>query len=120
MSQQQDNLNQKTTVRSTIRMLISLNKQSEALEILSVVRDQIRYEPNCISSQLYRGVNDVRAIMIEELWESDQDIMHHLKSDAYQRILLVIEMADEEPDIRFETTTCLGGVEIIETARNYG
>lgn len=104
-------------VRSTIRMLIPLSKQTEALEILGNVHSQIQFEPNCISTRLYRGVDEVRAIMVEELWKSYSDIQRHLKSDVYQRLLMVIEMAEETPDIRFETVTHAGGVEIIKEAR---
>ena len=112
-----DDLTQSGHVRSTIRMLIPLSKQSEALEILGNVRSQIQFEPNCISSRLWRGVNEVRAIMVEELWESYPDIQRHLRSEAYRRVLMVIEMADEPPDIRFETIANSSGVEVIEKAR---
>ena len=104
-------------VRSIIRMKIPLEKHNEALEILGRVSGQARFEPYCISSRLYRGVDEVRTIMLEEFWESGRDIVQHLKSDTYRRILLVIEMAEEPPDIRFESITHAGGVEVIEQAR---
>ena len=49
----------------------------------------------CISSRLYRGVEDVRAILLEELWSSDEDVKRHLRSDKYRKVLLVMEMAAE-------------------------
>lgn len=118
--QKQDALTKRGKVRSTIRMLIPLSRQSEALEILGNVRSQIQFEPNCISARLYRGVNEARAIMVEELWESYQDIQRHLRSDAYRRLLMVIEMAEEPPDIRFDTIVNSSGVEVIEKARREG
>lgn len=120
MIQSQDNPMKKGMVRSTISMLIPLEKQSEALEILEMVGAQIQYEPCCLSSQLYRGIDDVRSIMVEELWESYPHMLNHLRSHAYRRILMVIEMAEEPPDIRFETIAHTGGVEIIENARKPG
>ena len=56
-------------VRSTIRMLIPLDKQSEALEILSYVSRHVLYEPSCICSRIYRGMDEVRAIMVEDFWD---------------------------------------------------
>ena len=120
MRQRQDGLSKKGKVRSTIRMMIPMNKQSEALEILGGVSAQVQFDPNCISSRLYRGVEEMRAIMVEELWQSREDIMHHLQSDAYRRVLLVIEMAEEPPEIRFDTIADSSGVEIIENARIQG
>jgi len=104
-------------IRSTIRMLIPLEKQTEALEILGSVNAQVQFDPSCISSRLYRGVNEVRAIMVDELWENDEEIRRHLRSDAYRRVLLVIEMAEEPPEIRFDTILSTNGVETIEKAR---
>ena len=104
-------------VRSTIRMLIPREKQSEALEILGSMIEQAQFEPGCISCRIYRGVDDVRAIMLEELWMSEDDLQHHLRSDRYHQVLLVIEMAAEPPEIRFDKIAQTNGVERIEQAR---
>ena len=117
MRHDQENQTQNARIRSTIRMLIPLSKQSEALDILGSVSTQVQFEPSCINSRIYRGVDEVRAIMVEELWEKNEDIQRHLKSDAYRRILLVIEMAEEPPEIQFDTITHTSGVETIENAR---
>ena len=117
MNQRQTKRTKMVAVHSNIRMLIPLDKQIEALEILGPVYAQIQFEPSCISAHLYRGVDDVRAIMVEERWDSDEHMRKHLQSDAYRRILLVIEMAEEPPEIRFDKIMHSGGVETIEKAR---
>jgi quinol monooxygenase YgiN len=104
-------------VHATIRMLIPINKQSEALDILGAVSAQVQFESSCIFSRLYRGVDDVRAIMVEERWTSDDHLRQHLQSDAYRRLLLVVEMAEEKPEFRFDTILSSTGVETIENAR---
>jgi quinol monooxygenase YgiN len=107
----------KGKVRSSIRMLIPLDRQSEAIDILGSVSAQIQFEPSCISSRIYRGVDEVRAIMVEELWANEVDILRHLNSDAYHRVLLVIEMAEAPPEIRFDTIAHSSGVETIAKVR---
>jgi len=104
-------------VRTTIRLRIPLEKQSEALEILSSTIEQAQFEQGCISCRVYRDVEDKRAIMLEELWDSDEDVQRHLRSDKYRNILLVIEMAEEPPDIRFDTIAQSSGMERVEQAR---
>ena len=104
-------------VRSIIRMLIPLEKQSEALEILGSMIEQTQFEPGCVSCRLYRDVEDARAIMFEELWLSEEDVQRHLQSDKYHKVLLVVEMAAEPPEIRFDTIAHSTGVESIEQAR---
>ena len=105
-------------VHSTIRLLIPLEKQNEALEILGSITEQIQFEPGCISCRLYRGVDDEGFIMIEELWMNEEDVRRHLRSDKYRKVLLVVEMAAEPPEIRFDTIAHSSGVETIEKVRN--
>lgn len=107
----------KGMIRSTIRMLIPLSKQGEALDILSSVTVQAQFDPNCISSRLYRDVDEGRAIMVEELWTNDKYILRHLQSEVYRRVLLAIEMAEESPEIRFDTIEHSSGFETIKKAR---
>ncbi len=116
MNQCKDNRLRKNMVRSTIRMLIPLDKQSEAIDILGYVSAQVQYEPSCISSRLYRGVDEVRAIMVEELWTDNEGLLRHLQSDEYRRVLLAVEMAEEPPDIRFDEISHTSGLETIENA----
>ena len=104
-------------VRSTIRMLIPPETQSDALDILCSLTEQIQFEPGCISCRLYRGVGDEGVIMIEELWSSDTDMQRHLRSDKYHKILLMVEMAVELPEIRFDGIAHSSGFETIEKAR---
>ena len=105
-------------LRSTIRMRIPIEKQREALEILRSLTEEISFEPGCIGCRLYRDMEDERAIMLEELWQSFDDMLRHLRLKKYRKVLLVIEMSEEPPEIRFDKIAESSGVEIIEKARD--
>jgi len=104
-------------VRSTIRMLIPFEKGSGALEILGSLIEETQFEPGCANCRLYRCVRDMRIIMLDELWLSEEELQHHLRSERYRKILLVVEMAAEPPEIRFDIIAQSSGVETIEQAR---
>jgi quinol monooxygenase YgiN len=55
--------------------------------------------------------------MVEEVWEDQEHLDRHLRSDDYRNMLFVTEMSVEPPEIRFRTVTDLAGLEIIEKAR---
>jgi hypothetical protein len=57
--------------------------------------------------------------MLEELWTTRRELERHLRSPGYQRVLLVIEMAKGQPEIRFHTISHTSGFEIIAEARSY-
>ena len=105
-------------LRSTIRMIISPENHRDALEILASVSEQTQFEPGCVYSRLYQDVTDEGVTLLEELWLTFEDLMGHLQSEKYRKILLVIEMAAEPPEIRFDTIAQTSGMETIEQARN--
>ena len=95
-----------------------MDRESEALEILGSVNEQVQFDAGCIGCRLYRSVEDPPKIMIEQLWNSEEDAMEHLRSDIYRRVLLVIEMAQEPPEVRFDVIARSSGFEVVEKARS--
>jgi len=104
-------------IRWSIRMLIPLGRQNEALSILMSASTQTQGKPGCISSRIYRCVDDVNAIMTEEFWTNDEDLLRHLDSDSHRWVILVTEMAEKAPEMWLETIMRSSGVETIEKAR---
>jgi hypothetical protein len=47
-------------------------------------------------------------------------LLRHLRSATFRNILLVVEMASQKPEIRFDRISHSTGIETIEQARDYG
>ena len=104
-------------VLATIRMIIPPKKRDEALKILRSVVELCRYDPGCLSCHLYGDLQEKNVLMLEEVWRSEEDMDIHLRSDEYRNLLLVLEMARKQPEIRFDTISSSTGIETIEKAR---
>ncbi len=102
------------------RMTIPFKKLNEAIEILSSVKQRTKFESGCVGCNVYRDVDSANALMIEEIWKDEKDLERHLRSDEYQKILLVAEMASAPPEIRFYKILRTSGVETVEEARSAG
>ncbi len=105
-------------VLATIRMLLPHQKHGEALKILRSLADQSRVQPGCLSSRLYGDLEEKNVIMIEEIWRDQENLERHLRSEEYRNLLLVIELALECPEIKFNNIESSTGIETIEKARN--
>jgi quinol monooxygenase YgiN len=105
-------------IQATLRMDFAPSKIAEARQILSSIVERTRVNAGCISCCAYQDVDNKNLIVFEEKWRSDQDLQRHLRSEEYRKVLLVMEMAIIPPEIRFDTITDSGGVEIIEEARS--
>ena len=104
-------------IHATVRMTFPIQKAMEALEILSSVAERTRFKPGCISCRVYHDVKENHVIMVEEVWAGQDELERHLQSAEYRNLLLVLEMAIEEPEIRFTPSSHSTGLETIEKAR---
>ena len=104
-------------IHTTVRMVIPPQKRAEALQILNAIAERTRVQLGCLSCRLYHDEQVEAVFMVEEVWNSQEDLDRHLRSDNYRNMLFVTEMAVEPPEIRFRTVTDLAGLEIIEKAR---
>jgi quinol monooxygenase YgiN len=105
-------------VLATIRMTTSARKFGEALRILRSMAEQTRVQPGCLSCWVYRNGQEDNVLLFEQLWSNETDLERHLRSDEYRQVLLVMEMAMRQPEIRFDTISSSAGIEIIEKARS--
>jgi quinol monooxygenase YgiN len=105
-------------ILATIRMAIPPQKRDEALKILTTMAEQWRDEPGCLSCTIYRDLEEKNVLMLEEVWRSQEDLDLHLRTEEYRNLLLVLEMALKQPEIRFDTISSSAGIEAIEKARN--
>ncbi len=104
-------------ILATIRMTMPGKKVGEALRILRSMAEQSRVQPGCLSCQVYRNGQEDNVLMFEQQWSNEADLERYLRSDDCQKMLLLLEMATKEPEIRFDTIMSSTGIETIEKAR---
>jgi quinol monooxygenase YgiN len=109
---------EKPMILATIKMTIPPQKRGEALKILRSMAEQCKDEPGCLSLNIYEDLQENNALMLEEVWRSQEELDLHLRSEEYRNLLLVMEMAVKQPEIRFETISSSAGIETIEKARS--
>jgi len=104
-------------IHSTLRIVTEQEKREDAFAILRSMAERTRVESGCLSCRVYRDAQENGSLMFEELWKNEEDLNRHIRSDEYRNILLVVEMAIEKPEVRFETVSHVTGMETIEKAR---
>ena len=104
---------------ATIRMSIPSKKVSEALRILRSMAEDCRVHSGCLGCHIYQDVQEDNVFLFEEMWSNEDDMAQHLRSEKYRSVLLVLEMALKQPEIRFDTISSSAGIEAIERARSF-
>jgi len=106
-------------IQATIRMTIPPQKSGEVLKIIKSVVELCRDYPGCLSCHLYGDLLEKNVLMLEEFWRSEEDLGLHIRSDEYRNLLMVMEMALKQPEVRFYTVSTSTGIETIEKARDH-
>jgi quinol monooxygenase YgiN len=101
----------------TLRVTVPARKRREILQTLRSVAGPTRVAAGCLSCHLYQDAEDENALGLVEEWRTEADLLRHLRSDQYRKVLAVMECAVELPEIKFNSVSHVAGLEAIEAAR---
>ena len=95
----------------------SLEKREELRRALCSLSGQTEAERGCTRCQLYQEVTDSGVLRIESRWIAASDLLRHIRSDNYKRMLLLMELGIAPPSIEFYTVSVFRGLDLIYEAR---
>ena len=104
-------------IRSIVRMTLPAERLSEVTGILGPMAERTREERGCLACHLYRDALEEAVLTLEDTWASEADLDRHLRSDEYRQLLLVVELAQFPPEIRFDRVSHSTGINTIQQAR---
>lgn len=106
-------------ILSTIRIEMAPQKIDEALRVLRSVAELCRYDRGCVSCHIYNDLQKKDTLMLQEVWRAEEDLTRHIRSEEYRNLLLVLEMAVKQPEIKFHSISRSTGLETIEKAKSH-
>jgi quinol monooxygenase YgiN len=104
-------------VIAIVAIKASSEKYGELRKALSSLSGPTEAEAGCKSCQLYQDVSDASVLRVETRWKTQGDLLRHIRSDTYKRLLLLMELGSEQPTIEFYTVSELRGLDLIREAR---
>lgn len=94
---------EKHMILATIRVTIPLRKCYNLLKIIRSLAEKSRKASGCLSIHLYKDLQENNTFLLEEVWRTEDDLHLHIRSEEYHNLLLILEMALTEPEIKFST-----------------
>ena len=104
-------------IASRVRLLLSETNRRRVITSLTALVGWNRVQPGCRGCHLLTDIEDPRALVLWEEWDSQDDLDRHLRSEEYRHVLAAIELSQEAPEIRFDTVETRSGFEVVEVAR---
>ena len=92
-------------------------RPEERVGFLKTVRgilEPTRVEPGCISFYFYQDIENENAFTLVQEWETKEDLDRNIHKENYKRLLAVMDLLSEPPEIKINTVSQSVGLEYIE------
>jgi quinol monooxygenase YgiN len=96
--------------------------QARAIEdALRTLMRSTRLEPGCTGCQVWTSAEEEESglseVRYEESWANERAIEHRVRSDAFTKVLEVLEAAADVPRVEFDFVSRHQGLEYVEQIR---
>ncbi|MCU0290438.1 MAG: antibiotic biosynthesis monooxygenase [Thermoanaerobaculaceae bacterium] len=88
---------------------------AEAFRTLRSLLGPIRAQPGCRTTRLLREVEDDSSLTFIEEWRDRGALEEHLHSEAFRKLVAVLEQASEAPEVEIDDVRIRSGVELMES-----
>ena len=93
------------------------HQRREILDILHCMIGPTSAKSGCLACGIYEGAGDDPTVLYLEQWEGGDAIQQHIRSPLFLRILAVMDMSMNQPEIHFYETTEASGLAFVEKCR---
>lgn len=105
-------------IHASLRVVPAAEKRKEVLRILRSLLGPTRVEPGCVSCRFYQDAEDEDALCYVEEWETEQDLQRHVQSDDYRKVLALMDLSGQPPEVRFYMVSKTFGIEYLTRTRS--
>ena len=100
-----------------LKLKVSPSFRKDVISIFDTVAGSTSVKPGCKMVKLESDVHDDDDLFLIEEWESMSELERHIASDEFRKIMAMMDMAVEPPEISFHSVTSTFGFELVEKIR---
>ena len=101
----------------TLQIVVPDRQREEALEILRMYEGPTCHQPGCISCHSFQALDKENSFILIEMWMSQAYLDRHICSSDYRKVLTLMDISHEPPEIKFHTVWNSAGMELLEKLR---
>jgi quinol monooxygenase YgiN len=110
-------------VRLTVAFRAPARNAQSLLATLRTLMRATRLEPGCLECRAWTEddeEHDYCQVHYEERWSSERQIEGRVRSEAFTKLLEVLEAAPEGPDVQFDFVSRQQGLDYVAKVREAG
>jgi quinol monooxygenase YgiN len=101
-------------------MVVRPERRIDLLETMIGMLEPSRVERGCLSFRLYEDVENRNAFVLLEEWATQADLERHISKDNQRRLLTLMDLLSEQPELRYNTVSHTAGMDLIENVLKSG
>jgi quinol monooxygenase YgiN len=105
-------------ILESVRIAVTPKKHEQLKRALAAWAGPAEVESGCMGCRILQEDSDPPAFYYEAQWKTQDDLIRHLRSDHYKRLLVLMELGCEAPLVEFHTVTETAGLELIQRVRD--
>ena len=90
----------------------------ELINLLKLISGRTAYQIGCLSSRVWVD-KDTSQVMLMETWKTLDDLILHINSKLFRRLLAAMEMGASKPEVKFFECNSERGMDFIEEVLLY-
>lgn len=105
------------TVIATLRISAPSATKEDVREMLRSLLGPTRVQKGCRRCELFQDIEDPAALILIQEWDCITDMEQHIGSDDYRRLLAVMDMSEEKPELNISTISGTAGLDLVASIR---
>ena len=94
-----------------VRIRVSPGKRSEVQRIFRSLLEPARVRRGCLACRAYQDTEEPEVLALIQEWASSDALERYLRTEDFRRLVAVMELASERPEIWFDTIERREGLE---------
>ena len=96
-------------------MVVQHERRRDLVETIRGMLEPVRVERGCLSYRFYEDVENRNVFVLLEEWATLEDLERHIAKGNQRRLLALMDLLSEPPEMRFNTVSQIAGIEFIES-----
>jgi quinol monooxygenase YgiN len=105
-------------VIESIRIAVAPTKREQLMRALRAWSGPTGVESGCLSCRILQEESEPLAFCYQAQWKTQDDLLRHVRSEHYKRLLVLMDLGSEPPLVEFHTVSETKGMDLIQRARN--
>lgn len=104
-------------IHASLRVVVPVEQRAEATRLIRSLLGPTSAEPGCIQCTLYADVQNDNVLCYVEEWATEEDLQRHIRSRDYRKLLALMDLSSEPPDLKFRRVRETVGMEYLTQVR---